>query len=191
VANKLIDYWYAAKDVLTTGRIFAFNESLPTDAYWRGINPEKAEANLASWNADHAPEKSWQPSSELNAVEALSHELPKGYGLKKYDGITTVGWEVARDLSGEVWIFDTREEAIAWAIEDNNHWLENEEPGQQWEDLDADQERLEHERGDAARNWSRDHAELERREFDQETHSERSRSEEPERGIEDDEELGL
>jgi hypothetical protein len=129
----------------------------------------------------------WRASS---AEQRATHELPKGYALQKYEGLTQEGWEVARN-HGEVMLFATREEAVEWAMEDNNHWLENETLGQQWEDLDADQDRLEHEQGDAAKNWSRDHAELERREFDQETHSERSRSEEPERGIEDDEELGL
>jgi hypothetical protein len=191
MANELTDYWLAAKAVLTTGRLSAFNERLATDAYWRGMTPDKAEANIASWNAEHAAEKSLEPSAGLSAVEALSHESPQGYTLQKYDGYGTDGWEVARDPDGEILFFYTRDDAIAWAIEDNNHWLENEELGQQWEDLDADQDRLEHEQGDAAKNWSHDHAELERREFDQETHSERARSEEPERGIDDDDELGL
>ena len=163
--------------------------------------------NLQTWLYDNAPQpiRDWldnraqdrmaeKPYEEYLDQKAApvepKPELPNGYALQKYDGLTQDGWEVARD-GGEVMLFDTRKEAIAWAVEDNNYWIENEELGQQWEDLDADQDRLEHEQGDAAENWSHDHAELERREFDQETHSERSRSEEPERGIEDDDELGL
>jgi hypothetical protein len=49
---------------------------------------------------------------------------------------------------------------------------------------------VEHEQGPTVVFWSGDYgAELERLEFDQETPSERGRSEPPERGIEDDEEL--
>ena len=55
---------------------------------------------------------------------------------------------------------------------------------------DADLDRLEHEQGTTAELWSGDRgAELERLELDPETHGERGRSEPPERGIEDDEEL--
>jgi hypothetical protein len=58
------------------------------------------------------------------------------------------------------------------------------------DDLDADLDRLEHEQGTTAELWSGDRgAELERLELDPETRGERGRSEPPERGIEDDEEL--
>jgi hypothetical protein len=188
MANKPIDYWYAAKDVLTTGRLGAFMETLRGEsdgrAYWEGMTQEKADANIASWNAEHPVEKTWGSSAELNAVEALSREEPVSHhGLVWADheldrySVSQDGphnWSVMKDGSF-MGIFDTEQEAIDAADQDH----------------DADQDRLEHEQGDAAKNWSRDHAELERREFDQETHSERSRSEEPERGIEDDEELGL
>jgi hypothetical protein len=60
----------------------------------------------------------------------------------------------------------------------------------EWGEQDADLDRAEHEQGPAVVFWSGDYgAELERLEFDQETQSERGRSEPPERGIEDDEEL--
>jgi hypothetical protein len=57
-------------------------------------------------------------------------------------------------------------------------------------DRDADLDGVEHEQGPTVVFWSGDYgAELERLKFDQETQSERGRSEPPERGIEDDEEL--
>ena len=117
-------------------------------------------------------------------------ELPEGFAVIEHEPGSGI-WVVStpdRDYLPPA--FMSREEALAWtktaAFEQAAAQHRKEAGG----DLDADLDRLEQEQATTAELWSGDRgAELERLELDPETHSKRGRSERPERGIEDDEEL--
>jgi hypothetical protein len=74
----------------------------------------------------------------------------------------------------------SREEALAWTKTQAFEQAAAQHRKEAGDNLDADLDRLEHERGTTAELWSGDRgAELERLELDPETHSERGRSEPP------------
>jgi hypothetical protein len=119
-------------------------------------------------------------------------ELPEGFVVIEHDPGSGSGiWVVATPDRDELPpAFTSREEALAWTKTKAFEQAAAQHRKEAGDDLDADLDRLEHEQGTTAELWSGDRgAELERLELDPETHSERGRSERPERGIEDDEEL--
>ena len=117
-------------------------------------------------------------------------ELPEGFAVIEHEPGSGI-WVVStpdRDYLPPA--FMSREEALAWTKTEAFEQAAAQHRKEAEDDLDADLDRLEHEQGTTAELWSGDRgAELERLELDPETHSERGRSEPPERGIEDDEEL--
>jgi hypothetical protein len=156
--------------------------------------PERfKDAIAAEAGADKQPEQ--QPSEAVRAISGdrtnagTLHELPEGFVVIEHEpgsGICAVSTPDRDYLPPG---FMSREEVLAWtktkAFEQAAAQHRKER-----HDRDADLDRLEHEQGTTAALWSGDRgAELERLERDPETHSERGRSERPERGIEDDEEL--
>jgi hypothetical protein len=126
--------------------------------------------------------KGWEQPDSL-------HELPEGFAVIEHEPGSGIWAVSAPDRDYLPPGFMSREAALAWtktaAFEQAAAQHRKER-----HDRDADLDRVEHEQGPTVVFWSGDYgAELERLEFDQETQSERGRSEPPERGIEDDEEL--
>ena len=104
---------------------------------------------------------------------------------RNHDG----SWNHSPDHKGPWIVVPSKDvpERFKDAIEDHQREVTDARRAQS---ADADLDRLEHEQGTTAELWSGDwDAELERLELDPETRGERGRSERPERGIEDDEEL--
>ena len=118
------------------------------------------------------------------------HELPEGFVVIEHEPVSGI-WAVStpdRDYLPPG--FMSRKEALAWTKTKAFEQAATHHRKEAGDDLDADLDRLEHEQGTTAELWSSDRgAELERLELDPETRGERGRSERPERGIEDDEEL--
>jgi hypothetical protein len=117
-------------------------------------------------------------------------ERPEGFAVIEHEPGSGI-WVVStpdRDYLPPAFL--SREEALAWTKTQAFEQAAAQHRKEAGDDLDADLDRLEHEQGTTAELWSGDRgAELERLELDPETRGERGRSEPPERGIEDDEEL--
>jgi hypothetical protein len=116
--------------------------------------------------------------------------LPEGFAVTEHEPASGI-WVVStpdRDYLPPAFL--SREEALAWTKTEAFEQAAAQHRKEAGDDLDADLDRLEHEQGTTAELWSGDRgAERERLELDPQTHGERGRSEPPERGIEDDEEL--
>jgi hypothetical protein len=164
--------------------------------------PERfKDAIAAGAGADKQPERApeQQPSEAVMAISGdrtnagTLQELPEGFVVIEHEPGSGI-WAVStpdRDYLPPG--FMSREEALAWTKTKAFEQAAAQHRKEAGDDLDADLDRLdrlEHEQGTTVELWSGDRgAELERLELDPEMHSERGRSERPERGIEDDEEL--
>ena len=117
-------------------------------------------------------------------------ELPEGFAVTEHEPGSGIGVVSTPDRDYLPPAFMSREEALAWTKTAAFEQAAAQHRKEAGDNLDADLDRLEHEQGTTAELWSGDRgAELERLELDPETRGERGRSEPPERGIEDDEEL--
>lgn len=146
--------------------------------------------------------------ADRNIVDQLYDLLPRSWQERLYD--RWFGQEATRfdegqpertDIIGRSHIYGDVQASVQQAIgaweQEREEWYQAandlEADGREvWDGgldrEDADLDRLEHEQSTAAGLWSGDRgAELERLERSEETHSERSLDEPPERGIEDDE----
>jgi len=161
----------------------SWNHSPDHKGPWIVVPPKDVPERFKSAIAERAPDQ--QPES--------LQELPEGFVVIEHDPGSGI-WVVATPDRDELPpAFTSREEALAWTKTKAFEQAAAQHRKEAGDDLDADLDRLdrlEHEQGTTAELWSGDRgAELERLELDPETHSERGRSEPPERGIEDDEEL--
>jgi hypothetical protein len=127
---------------------------------------------------------------DRHAQPGSLQERPEGFAVIEHEPGSGIWVVSAPDRDSLPPAFMSREEALVWTKTPEFEQAAAEQRKEAGGDLDADLDRLEHERGTTPELWSGDRgAELERLELDPETRGERGCSEPPERGIEDDEEL--